>query len=209
MASFTHLGLEMDPMLVCLFVMERHPRVRHIIHQVVPVPRRHRGRQTDRRHWSFGSTRRCRPDSKRSSPVRDSRASPAVSSRWRRSPLLLPWASKGPILKRARLRASLLIPEWQSRLYFLICGWKRCAQQRKDRVSRAGRGKSTAGVPALFSPASCWWWQRCNRLPLPICPLLKAESKAPIGAKLPYMTQPGAERGKNTPAIPPAAATLP
>lgn len=53
----------------------------------------------------------------------------------------------------ARLRASLFIPEWQSRLYFLICGWKRCVKQRKDRVSRAGRGKSSAGVAALFSPA--------------------------------------------------------
>lgn len=89
-ARLRHLGLEMDPMLVCLFVMERHPRVRQIIHQVVPVPRRHHRRQTDRRRCSFGSTRRYRPDSKRSSPVRDSRASPAVSSRCKRSPLLLP-----------------------------------------------------------------------------------------------------------------------
>lgn len=197
MASLTHLGLEMDPMLVCLFVMKRHPRVRHIIHQVVPVPRRHFGRQTDRPRWSFGSTRRYGFDSKRSSAVRDSRAPSAVSSRWRRSPLLLPWASKGPILKRGTFASLPLYPRVTIQALLPdLC------------VSRAGRGKSSAGVAALFSPASCWWWQRCNRLPLLICPLLKAESRALIGAKLPYMTQPGAERG-HTPAIPPAAPTLP
>lgn len=98
-ARFTHLGLEMDPVLVRLLVVERHPRVRHIVHQVVPVPRRHHGnRRTDRRRWSFGSTRRRCPDPERASPVRDSRASPAVSWRRGRSPLLLPWAWKGPIL---------------------------------------------------------------------------------------------------------------
>lgn len=108
-ARLLHLGLEMDPMLVCLFVMERHPRVRQIVHQVVPVPRRHGRRYTDRRRFSSASTRRHRPDCQRSSPVRDSRASSAVSSRCKRSPLLLPRASKGPILQRgARLRAPSL-----------------------------------------------------------------------------------------------------
>lgn len=50
--------------------------------------------ETDRRRWSFGSTRRRCPGADRASPVRDSRASPAVSWRRGRSPLLLPWASK-------------------------------------------------------------------------------------------------------------------
>lgn len=164
-ARLLHLGLEMDPMLVCLFVMERHPRVRQIIHQVVPVPRRHHRRQADRRRCSFGSTRRYRPDSKRSSPVRDSR----VSSRCKRSPLLLPWASKGPILKRGHVCAPLtLSPRDNEGFSFWPVCWKRCAQQRKDRVSGAGRGKSSAGVAALLRPVG--GGNAATVSPLPISP---------------------------------------
>lgn len=38
-----HLGLEVYPVLVSLLVVERQPGVRHIVHQVVPVPHGHPG----------------------------------------------------------------------------------------------------------------------------------------------------------------------
>lgn len=60
---------------------------------------------------------------------------------------------------------------------------------------------------SLLSPAG--GGSAATAPPLPICALRKAESKALIGAKLPYMTQAGAERGKHTPAVPAAPATLP
>lgn len=42
--SECHLGLEVDAVLVRLLVVQRHPRVRQVVHQVVPIPRGHRAR---------------------------------------------------------------------------------------------------------------------------------------------------------------------
>lgn len=55
--SGLHLCLEIYPVLVSFLVVERHPRVRHIIHQVVPVPGGHRGfPDLLSRHSKHGST---------------------------------------------------------------------------------------------------------------------------------------------------------
>lgn len=188
----------MDPMLVCLFVMERHPRVRQIIHQVVPVPRRHHRRQTDRRRSSFGSTRRYRPDSKRSSPVRDSRASPAVSSRYKRSPLLLPWASKGPILKRGHVCAPLTLSPRDNKgfSFWPVVG---NAAHSSGKIAFLEPGEGNPPQVLLLSSVLLVVATLQPFPPPYLSPITKAQSKGLIGAKLAGMTKPGAERGKHPP----------
>lgn len=125
-------------MLVCLFVMERHPRVGHIVHQVVPVPCGHRGRLTDRRHCSISAKLRSRRrGSKRYSPMCAYRPALAVSSQRKRSPLLLPRASKGPVLKGDTFgRPLLFIPEGPFRVFFLLSRYKNA--ERAQQLFRCG-----------------------------------------------------------------------
>lgn len=91
--NWFHLCLEVNPMLISLLVVQRQPRVRHIVHQVVPVPHGHRGlRPTTSRRRKHCSTTKLTNSAcvgNATIPMCLHSAAPRVSSRCRRSPLLL------------------------------------------------------------------------------------------------------------------------
>lgn len=105
------------------------------------------------------------------------------------------------------MRAPLqFIPERQYGIYLLICDRKSCC------VKIEFPGPGEGNPPQVLLPSSVLLVVATlqtlpplpvARLPIARLPITKAQSKGLIGAKLPGMTKPGAERGKHTPAIPP------